>query len=190
MKPSNAQSSYSPSNFALMHQIRQNDLIYLYRVCTKEEAQNTICLKCAGGEFKMLEKFTASNAEIINQIANNECFYNPKITNRNLASKRTLVEYSTSPLTQFKGKCILISVNQSFTIKGSNLPNEDGFLIQVGTPLNSVMLFDSPQQALQYFKLQQKNKAFNLNAPNSYFFDESLQQPNDFILGTDRTQPL
>ncbi|MCF6775086.1 hypothetical protein L3V83_00740 [Thiotrichales bacterium 19X7-9] len=168
------QTNHHLNNLDTMHQNKGNNLVNLFRVCTKEEAENTFYSKLAGGEFKLLEHYTANDVDAISQIANNECFYNPAATNRNLANKkRTLVEYSNVPLTQFKGNCILISVNQSFIKKGSNIYNENGYLLQVGTPLNSVEIFDSPKQAMQDLDLKKHSVALTGNNSidsNNYFF--------------------
>jgi len=147
------------SVFEQMRSVKNNNLVSLYRVCSEEEAQNTIGTKLAGGKLGNLIEIRASKEDTIEQVANHESIggglsKNEQLqklqnimaskndhTNINQSAKdRKVVEYSPK-IANFSGIVIKIKVNRDFITKGSALTYENGKVIQIGTPLASAKIY-------------------------------------------------
>ncbi len=137
-----------------MQAARGQNLVTMYRVCSAVEAENTRALLVAGGQERELERIKPSESETVEQVGNSEGIaFDAELHQRKLAllaklnggkvqaykpPERTVVEFSPAVAAQFSGTVIKVRINQSFMRKGSNLESENGYVVQVGTPLFSV----------------------------------------------------
>lgn len=139
-----------------MEQARDRNCIVLYRVCSQTEAENTVKTLLAGGQVRQLVLHRPSEEDAVQQVANNEGIVRSsdllerqlkvlKEKNSSIISmslpERKVVEYSPAIAKQFDGTVVKIEVNVAFTVKGSNLSNENGVILQIGTPLKSAVIY-------------------------------------------------
>lgn len=143
-----------PSVLQQMYDSRGEYTMMLYRVCTPDEARETIRLKLAGGKEVQLARFKANSEEMQNQVGNSEgaLVKNEVLLkqlemlkskgSQNLTSvPRTVIEFSPHAATQFVGNIIKVEVNGHFVIRGSKIEAENGYIIQIGTPLLSASMY-------------------------------------------------
>jgi hypothetical protein len=145
--------------FETMKSTKGDNLIPLYRMCSKEEAAATETTQSAGGKVVHLTSMQASETSAVEQVANNEGIGGAAPADERLAKlqailaakgskdkvntavkERDVVEYSPKLAAQFPGTAIKIMVNRKFVVKGSNLASENGYILQIGTPLGGATI--------------------------------------------------
>jgi hypothetical protein len=139
-----------------MQAARGQDLVTMYRVCSAQEAKNTVDLLVAGGQERELERTRPSESETVEQVGNSEgVAFDPEVHQRKLEllaklnggkvqaykpPERIVVEFSPAVAAQFSGTVIEVRINRRFMRKGSNLDSENGYVVQIGTPLFSAKI--------------------------------------------------